>query len=101
MRIEVLFFEGCPNSTPTVDLVKQVASELGVDAVISTVEVNDPDQANRHRFFGSPSVQINGIDADPAVRSRTDYAYGCRMYGSAGIPPREMIEAAIREQVAS
>lgn len=101
MKIEVLFFEGCPNSTPTLDLVKQVASELGVDAVISTVEVNDPDQANRHRFFGSPSVQINGIDADPAVRSRTDYAYGCRMYGSAGTPPREMIEAAIREQVAS
>jgi hypothetical protein len=101
MKIEVLYFEGCPNSTPTLEMVKQVASELGVDAVVTTVEVNDPEQANRHRFFGSPSVQINGIDADPAVRSRTDYAYGCRMYGSAGTPPREMIEAAIREQVAS
>ncbi len=101
MKIEVLYFEGCPNSTPTLEMVKQVASELGVDAAITTVEVNDPDQAHRHRFFGSPSVQVNGIDADPAVRSRTDYAYGCRMYGSTGTPPREMIEAAIREQVAS
>ena len=101
MKIEVLYFEGCPNSTPTLEMVKQVASELGVDAAITTVEVNDPDQAHRHRFFGSPSVQVHGIDADPAVRSRTDYAYGCRMYGSTGTPPREMIEAAIREQVAS
>ncbi len=98
MKIEVLYFEGCPNFLPTMEIVEQVVSELGVDAAVTTVEVNDPEQAHRHRFFGSPSVQINGIDADPAVRSRTDYAYGCRMYGSSGTPPRQMIEDAIREQ---
>ncbi len=101
MKIEILYFEGCPNSAPTGDLVNQVVKELGVDASISTVEVNDADQARRHRFFGSPSVHVNGIDVDPAVRSRTDYAYGCRMYGNVGIPPREMIETAIREQMSS
>lgn len=101
MKIEVLYFEGCPNSAPTLEMVHQVVSELGVDATITAVEVNDADQAHRLRFFGSPSVQINGIDADPAARQRTDYAYGCRIYGITGTPPRQMIEAAIREQKSS
>ena len=39
MRIEILYFEGCPNHTPTVELVKRVIADLGVPADIEEVEV--------------------------------------------------------------
>ncbi len=99
MKIEIIYFEGCPNSDPTIDLVKQVVSDLGINASVATVEVNSPDEAKQHHFFGSPTVQINGVDADPSVRSSTDFAYGCRMYGNTGTPPRQMIETAIKERI--
>jgi len=37
--------------------------------------------------------------ADPALPSFTDYAFGCRMYGNTGTPPRQMIESAIKERI--
>ncbi len=35
------------------------------------------------------------MDIDPEARSRTDYAFSCRMYGSEGVPPREMLIGAV------
>jgi len=99
VKIEILYFEGCPNYEPTLELVHRVVSELGIEASIASVEVNDADEARQLRFFGSPTVQVGGVDADPTVRSRTDYAYGCRMYGNTGTPPRDMIEAALTSDV--
>ena len=95
MRIDILYFDGCPNHHPTVELVRDVVRALGLDARIREVEVRDDDDAARHRFFGSPTVQINGQDVDPVARSRTDYSFSCRTYGASGAPPRELIEQAL------
>ena len=97
MKIQILFFEGCPNHEPTLELVRSVAAALAVEADVEPVEVSDPEEVERLRFFGSPTVQVNGLDIEPAVRSRTDYAYSCRVYGSSGTPPRELVEAAFDE----
>ena len=37
--IEILFFAGCPNHEPTVNLAREVVSEFGVDAEIQEVAV--------------------------------------------------------------
>lgn len=98
MQIDVLYFEGCPNHRPAVDLAQSVVSELGVKAQIKQVLVNDAEDAERLRFFGSPSVQVNGVDIDPAKRGATDYAFSCRVYGESGLPPKQMLIDAIRSQ---
>ena len=100
MKIEVLYFEGCPNHPPVVELVRQVVADLGADATIEEVEVHGPDDVTQLRFLGSPSVHVDGIDVDPAARERNDYAFGCRTYDGAGMPSRDMIESAIREVIA-
>lgn len=60
MQIDVLYFEGCPNHEPTTALVRDVVKSLGLDATVRQVEVRDADEAKRLRFFGSPTIHVNG-----------------------------------------
>ena len=96
-RVEVLFFEGCPNHRPAVELANRVVAEVAPGAHVLEVEVRDPEDAARLRFLGSPTIHVDGVDVEPEARSRTDYAMSCRIYAGAGLPPREMIEAALAE----
>ncbi|MFQ5599067.1 MAG: DUF2703 domain-containing protein [Candidatus Krumholzibacteriia bacterium] len=95
MKVQILYFDGCPNFEPTLDLLKQTASKLSVHPQIDTVEVKSANDARRLRFLGSPTVRVDGQDVDPAARCRTDYAMSCRVYGSSHTPPRELLEAAL------
>ncbi len=95
MRVQVLYFEGCPNHRPTVGLVQDVVSELGVAATVEEIEIREPDEAERLRFLGSPSVRVNDVDIEPSARGRTDFAFCCRTFNGQGIPPRALVEQAI------
>ena len=97
LRIEILLVKDCPNRVPTVDLVRRTAIALKLEASDGTVEVKTPEDALRLQFLGSPTVRINGLDIDPAVRDRTDFALGCRLYGASGVPPSTLLRAAIIE----
>ena len=68
-RVEILYFDGCPNHEPARELVEQVAAELGLQAEIELVEVADAETATRLRFLGSPSVRVDGRDVELAPTS--------------------------------
>ncbi len=98
--IEILFFTGCPNFRPAVELAERVVADLGVDAHIQPVEVDSSDEAVRRRFLGSPSIHVNGQDIEPHAGGRTDFAVSCRLYGDCGIPSRDLLESAVKAAVA-
>ena len=95
--IEILYFEGCPHYQSTLDLAREVVAELGLEAEIREVKVETPEEAERERFLGSPSVRVDGSDIEPDARSRGDFALSCRMYAGSGVPPRELLVAALGE----
>jgi hypothetical protein len=95
MTIDILYFDGCPHYEPTVELVRSIVNELGVDATICRIPVDSREAAESAEFVGSPTVRIDGVDIDPEARDQRDYGLTCRRYGSSGVPPREMIEAAL------
>jgi len=97
MRIDILYFAGCPNHLPTTELVRDVVQSLGLVATIRKVEVGATEDVARMRFLGSPTVQVDGQDVDPAARNRADYSLACRMYGRSGSPLRALMEQAVRE----
>ncbi len=76
MKIDVLHLHGCQNAPLAYELVQQIVSEQNVDAGITLVEVKNMDDAQNLRFFGSPTIQINGVDIDPAARSQTGFVFG-------------------------
>jgi len=101
MRIEVLYFDGCPNHTPAVERIHQLLREEGVSAEVTEVNVSEVSAAQQAGFLGSPSIRVNGLDAEPEARTARDYGMMCRTYlvngRREGLPSREMLRQAIRE----
>lgn len=95
LRIEVLYFEGCPNHLPTLERVNTILREEACAANVKEVLVPDLHTAERVSFLGSPTVRVNGIDIEPAALGRKDFGLMCRRY-TGGVPSSELIRAAVR-----
>ena len=101
MRVEILYFSGCPNLGAAVDCVREVLAQEDAPAEMVEVEVKDMAAAQRAGFLGSPTVRVDGQDVEPAARAERGFGLACRTYidggRRAGVPPREWIRAAVRE----
>jgi Domain of unknown function (DUF2703) len=101
MKIEVLYFEGCPNHKPAIARIDELVKAEGISAEVSEVNVRDASVAQEVGFLGSPSIRVNGMDVEQAARSAREYGMMCRTYvvngQREGLPSREMIMQAIRE----
>ncbi|MCH8026565.1 MAG: DUF2703 domain-containing protein [candidate division Zixibacteria bacterium] len=100
MKIELLVFDGCPNSEPTEKLIRETMSELDADGKIEVVTVVDNDDAVAKRFLGSPSVRVNGKDLEIEEDATTQYSMRCRIYrtdeSQSGLPSKEVLIKAIQ-----
>ena len=102
MRVELLFFDGCPSHERLLPRVRELAEKAGAELVLRRVET--PEEAERERFLGSPTVRVDGHDVEPGADEREDYAFACRVYrterGFSETPDpvwvREALEAAVR-----
>lgn len=65
MKIELLYFEGCPNHKPAREMLRETLASLGRDDEINEIEVRTQSEAEAIQFVGSPSVRINGSDIEP------------------------------------
>lgn len=102
MRIEILYFEGCPNHRQAIERVQAVLEETGVAAAVSEVKIADPAAAQAVGFLGSPTIRVNGLDVEPAARSARHFGMMCRIYmvngQPEGLPSREMLREALLGQ---
>lgn len=96
MKIEVLYFEGCPNHQPIVNRLRNVLREDGLYDEVFEIQVKDADTARALGFFGSPTIRINGLDIEPDCRNITETGLACRRYAN-GLPTDELIRTALRE----
>ena len=94
MRIEVLYFDDCPNYAPAVARLKTVLLQEGLTADITEIEIKDASSAEAWKFSGSPTIRVNGLDIDPNSRVEAGTWFSCRRYAG-GLPTEEMIRAAL------
>lgn len=102
MKIEVLYFEGCPNHQPTVEQVQRAMHAEGIGHGVEEVEIKDDGMAQALGFLGSPSVRINGLDIEKEARAEQRVGFGCRTYmhdggRRSGVPTVDMIRTALVE----
>jgi len=101
MKVEILYFSGCPNHVPAVERVREVLQREGTFADMVEVEVKDAGIAQQVGFLGSPSIRVDGQDVEPEARAVRGFGMMCRIYSDggrrAGVPPPEWIRAAVRE----
>ena len=97
MRIELLYFEGCPGAAETLRAIERVVGEGGLGADVVPVEVKS---ATHPGFSGSPTVLVDGGDPFPASRTS---GLSCRLYktpeGARNSPTEAMLRTAIGERV--
>lgn len=99
MRVELLYFDGCPNHEALADRLPDVLRAAGASARVDPVRVASEDDARRLRFLGSPTVRVDGRDVEAGADERGDFGLKCRLYRTAGglrgVPPDEWIRAAL------
>jgi hypothetical protein len=79
MKVELLWWEGCPSYPETLADLERVLREEGVDAEVELVEVESDEQARSQRFPGSPTVRLDGVDAI-APAGGEPFSLTCRIY---------------------
>ncbi len=79
MKVELLWWEGCPSYPETLGDLRRVLRDEGVEADVDLVEVETDEQARAERFPGSPTVRLDGVDAIPSPETEP-FSLTCRVY---------------------
>lgn len=99
MKIDLLYFGGCPSWQQALANLETVILEENLDVTVNQLEVSSDQEAAHYRFLGSPSFQVDGVDLWPA--SRDDFSMNCRIYktshGLLGWPTTEMLRDKLKE----
>ena len=100
MIVEMLHTAACPNAAQYLPRLRRLVADTGAADPVHVRIITDPDEAQRERFLGSPTVRVDGRDVDPSADRRRDYGLSCRLYpgpdGPRGTPPDEWVLAALR-----
>ena len=102
MRIEFLWWDGCPSHPEALAELRDLLRAEGLDPdLIERREIRTDEQAVRERFPGSPTILIDGEDAIPAGDGEP-FSLTCRVYRlrdgrySATPDPEDLREAVLR-----
>jgi hypothetical protein len=78
MRVELLWWEGCPSYPETRADLEQSLAAAGLDRHVEMVQIESDEQARRERFPGSPTIRIDGEDIFPTESE--PHSLTCRVY---------------------
>lgn len=65
MQIDLLYFDGCPSWQIGLDNLNTALEAEGIQAKIHLVKFETNNQAERLKFLGSPTFQIDGVTCGP------------------------------------
>ncbi len=98
MKVEVLYFDGCPTYETATKTLQAILAQEGLEAEVQLIAVNSDEEAGQLRFPGSPTIRVDGRDLFPAP-AREDWRLGCRAYptpeGLRGSPTADMFKEAL------
>lgn len=107
LKVEILYFTGCPNFRRSCNVVCGVLEKQNVEFELSIRPVKDETLSLNPSFIGSPTVLINGIDVERCYNKKilleektSEFVDGlaCRLYScdiSKECPSEEMIVCAL------
>ncbi|MBI4361318.1 DUF2703 domain-containing protein [Candidatus Micrarchaeota archaeon] len=103
MDVKLYHTQTCHIWSKALEELKKAFAESGVRVEIKTIVVNTQEEAEQHRFLGSPTLHVNGRDVDPMAEKMTRYGLSaCRTYWWKGksfeYPPEEMVLQALKTE---
>ena len=99
MKIELLYFDGCPSWENGLKNLETALQEEGLAASVEMIKVIDDNDAARLKFLGSPHFRVD--DRDLLPEERDIYALSCRVYptpeGVKGFPTIAMLRQQLKQ----
>ena len=97
MKIELLYWDGCPSYPEARELLQDIVNGSGT---VEMREVTTQEEAEALSFPGSPTIRVDGVDVDPAGAGGRP-SLSCRIYylpdgRVSPVPSRELLEGALR-----
>src|SRR5688572_24287611 len=89
MKIQLLYFAGCPNLDPARAALRDAMRAEQIDQAIEEVDLESPAAPASLRGWGSPTILIDGEEITGAARTT---GAACRLYAH-GAPSVEEIRA--------
>ena len=103
MKIELFYFDGCPNYLTALRKLNAAIRELDLTERAELVKVKDNDDAEQKHFLGSPSIRIDGRDIEGLEEPPDGCAMCCRRYRLGdqilNYPPEAKILEALRARI--
>jgi hypothetical protein len=98
-HVELLWFSDCPNHPVARQMLVDAIERLAPGTRLEEVDASDPEVAAAHRFPGSPTIRVDGLDIEPGFADPGDYTPRCRLYWTAaglrGVPNPAWIDEAL------
>ncbi|HVV82902.1 MAG TPA: hypothetical protein VHE35_07465 [Kofleriaceae bacterium] len=91
MKIQLLYFEGCPHVDAARAAVRQAIALDAVEVVVEEIDVDAPSAPAWARRWGSPTILVDGQDVAGQAPSGSSC---CRLYAG-GAPSVEAVRASI------
>ncbi len=99
MKIELLYFDGCPSWENGLKNLEVALQEEDLSASVEMVKVESDDEAARLKFLGSPHFRVDGQDL--WHEERENYSLSCRVYptpeGIKGFPTVAMLRGQLKQ----
>lgn len=101
LRFQLLHTRGCHGYKQAMEELEMALEEAGLPARFEVILINNQVSAEKYRFFGSPTIRINGQDIDPEAVSIEKFGQeACRPYfwrdKFYDYPPKDMILEAVK-----
>jgi hypothetical protein len=99
VKVDFLFWRGCPSHPEARELLAEVLAARAIDAQVVEREVTTEEEARELAFPGSPTIRVDGRDVDPEGASARP-SLTCRIYHLpdgrvSPVPSREQLEEAL------
>ncbi len=75
IEVTIAYPDGCEQTPAARAPLERVAADLALPIRLEMAFVTTVDEARKCRLHGSPTVLVQGLDIDPAMRERTDYGF--------------------------
>ncbi|MFQ5947300.1 MAG: thioredoxin family protein [Acidimicrobiia bacterium] len=97
VQITIQHFDGCPHWRIGAERLEEALRIAGAQAEVTYHVIDNYEEAERHRFRGSPTFLIDG--KDPFLDEETPVGLSCRVYrtddGFEGAPSVEQLVDAL------
>lgn len=75
VRIKILSTKGCVNTPRATLRIEEVSKDLNIPITIEKILISTQEEADTHKFMGSPTILVNGADLDPIMRDNKTFGF--------------------------